>query len=63
MQLFSYFINNPKQKGEDSEIKKNEINYNNKYISAFLFSTFKLIEQVRNSLNNFEQCFYFYLVK
>jgi hypothetical protein len=26
---------------------KNEIN-NNKYVSAFLFSTFKLIEKVRN---------------
>jgi hypothetical protein len=27
---------------------KNEINNNNKYVSAFLFSTFKLIEKVRN---------------
>ena len=50
LQLFSSFINSPKKKEED-EIKKNEIN-NNKYVTAFLFSTFKLIEKVRNIFNN-----------
>ena len=60
LQLFSSFLNSPKHKGEDDEIKKDEINNNNKYVSAFLFSTFKLIEKVRNIFNNI---FRFYLVK
>ena len=51
LQLFSSFINSPKKKEED-EIKKNEINNNNKYVTAFLFSTFKLIEKVRKYFNN-----------
>ena len=61
MQLFSSFINTPKKNKEikekfgkkkedikNTDIKKYEINDNNKYVSAFLFSTFKLIEKVRN---------------
>ena len=61
MQLFSSFINAPKKNKEikekygkkkedikNTDIKKYEINDNNKYVSAFLFSTFKLIEKVRN---------------
>ena len=61
MQLFCLFISNPKKnKGKIENNKedknnhevKNEINNNNnnnnKYASAFLFSTFKLLEKVRN---------------
>lgn len=63
MQLFCSFISDPKKSKEKKENKeksekkkeekiipklKNEINNNNKYVSAFLFSTFKLIEKVRN---------------
>ena len=57
MQLFCLFISNPKKnKGKIQNNKedknknelKNEINNNNKYASAFLFSTFKLLEKVRN---------------
>ena len=56
LQLFCLFISNPKKnKGKIENNKedknnhevKNEIN-NNKYASAFLFSTFKLLEKVRN---------------
>lgn len=72
MQLFRSFINIQKKdkgnkdknevkekKKEDIKItdsKKNEINNNNKYVSSFLFSTFKLIEKVRNIFFTF---FYF----
>jgi len=63
LQLFCSFISDPKKNKEKKENKeknekkkeekiipklKNEINNNNKYVSAFLFSTFKLIEKVRN---------------
>ena len=60
MQLFGSFISDPKKNKESKEKNekkeeekiipklKNEINNNNKYVSAFLFSTFKLIEKVRN---------------
>jgi len=57
LQLFCLFISNPKKnKGKIENNKedknnhevKNEINNNNKYASAFLFSTFKLLEKVRN---------------
>jgi len=55
-----------KESKEKSEKKKEEINKpelkneinNNKYVSAFLFSTFKLIEKVRNFFL-FE---YFYMI-
>ena len=68
MQLFCLFISNPKKnKGKIENNKedknnhevKNEINNNNnKYASAFLFSTFKLREKVRNFFL-FE---YFYMI-
>ena len=57
MKLFGCFINGPKKKENKKEkddftinnddTKKYEINNNNKYVSSFLFSTFKLIEKVR----------------
>lgn len=52
--LFCYFINAPRNEnkieGDENsifEIKKNEVNNNNKYVSCFLFSVFKLLEKVR----------------
>ena len=63
MQLFCYFVSDPKTYKEIKESKeksekkkggklnhefKSEINNNHKYASKFLFSTFKLIEKVRN---------------
>ena len=60
MQLFCYFVSDPKKNRdikEKNEKKKKEklnpelksdINNNHKYASKFLFSTFKLIEKVRN---------------
>lgn len=39
-------------------MNKNEINNNNKYIYGFLFSTFKLIEKVRNIHYNFINIIY-----
>ena len=59
MILFGCFINGPKKKENKKDnietpddiinidTKKYEINNNNKYVSSFLFSTFKLIEKVR----------------
>lgn len=59
MKLFGCFINGPKKKENKKDnietpddiinidTKKYEINNNNKYVSSFLFSTFKLIEKVR----------------
>ena len=43
-------IETPDKKKDDIiniDTKKYEINNNNKYVSSFLFSTFKLIEKVR----------------
>ena len=61
MQLFCCFITatkikeNKKEKDDfiinNDDTKKYEINNNNKYVSSFLFSTFKLIEKVRNFFN------------
>jgi len=63
LKLFGCFINEPKKKENKNDnietpdkkkddiinidTKKYEINNNNKYVSSFLFSTFKLIEKVR----------------
>ena len=59
MKLFGCFINGPEKKENKKDnietpddiinidTKKYEINNNNKYVSSFLFSTFKLIEKVR----------------
>ena len=63
MQLFCYFVSDPKTYKEIKESKeknekkkkeklnpelKSDINNNHKYVSKFLFGTFKLIEKVRN---------------
>ena len=60
MQLFSFFAvthkrnkeikdkNEMKEKIEENNISRKK-NINNKYASTFLFSTFKLIEKVKNN--------------